>query len=308
MREKIGFNTFQLKMIALAFMLIDHVGSFIEGTPLWLRYIGRCSAPLFVFCMCWGLDYTKNRKKYLLRLYLASVAMALLWCFFILWFKGAGSSVYWEQRNNIFSTLFTTAAVITIFSSDQRKKIYSALIIFFWQAAAYGILFLADRLLPPDLLSDSFMDILLPPLTGCAVDCEGGIRWCVFGCLLYCVKNSRKMLAVGYTVWCVVFEFIFYSFAIGPRIMYFLGWHLGYDNMLFLICDQLYLIVEGEPFQFTPMTLHGLYFGNCQWMMLGALPFMLAYNHQKGRSVKWLFYIVYPLHILILASYVALHY
>lgn len=40
-----------LKVIALILMLLDHIGQFIPGTPLWLHWLGRLSAPVFMFCM-----------------------------------------------------------------------------------------------------------------------------------------------------------------------------------------------------------------------------------------------------------------
>jgi hypothetical protein len=36
--------------------------------------------------------------------------------------------------------------------------------------------------------------------------------------------------------------------------------------------------------------------------MIIALPFMLQYNEQKGRSSKWFFYLYYPAHIYVLAA------
>ena len=46
-------TTTTLKLIALALMLIDHIGEFIPGTPLFLRILGRASAPVFLFCSVW---------------------------------------------------------------------------------------------------------------------------------------------------------------------------------------------------------------------------------------------------------------
>lgn len=68
-------NTFTLKMIALVLMVVDHIGLYFEGAPVWFGWLGRLSYPLFLFCMVWGYQYTRNRKKFLLRLYLASLFM-----------------------------------------------------------------------------------------------------------------------------------------------------------------------------------------------------------------------------------------
>ena len=71
-------TTFQLKLLALLLMLIDHIGYYFEGTPAVLRLIGRLSFPLFLFCMTQGWRHTRDRKKYLLRLYGMSLVMACI--------------------------------------------------------------------------------------------------------------------------------------------------------------------------------------------------------------------------------------
>ncbi len=44
-------NTFTLKMIALILMVLDHIGYYFDGAPVWLNWLGRLSYPLFLFCM-----------------------------------------------------------------------------------------------------------------------------------------------------------------------------------------------------------------------------------------------------------------
>ncbi|MCL1830277.1 MAG: conjugal transfer protein TraX [Oscillospiraceae bacterium] len=45
--------------------------------------------------------------------------------------------------------------------------------------------------------------------------------------------------------------------------------------------------------------IHTLFY-NIQWMMIFALPLMLMYNGNKGKSRKWFFYIYYPVHIWVI--------
>lgn len=73
-------NTFTLKMIALTCMVIDHIGLYFPGAPVWFGWIGRLAYPLFLFCMIWGYHYTRSRGRYLLRLYLMSVFMTVFGC------------------------------------------------------------------------------------------------------------------------------------------------------------------------------------------------------------------------------------
>lgn len=71
-------TSFNLKIIAILFMVIDHVysylGSFI-GLPRWTSLPGRFVAPLFVFFLVEGFLYTRSKKKYFWRLFLGGVFM-----------------------------------------------------------------------------------------------------------------------------------------------------------------------------------------------------------------------------------------
>ena len=71
-------NGFILKVLAMVFMTMDHIGLFMmafnaEGTPLStigyvFRCIGRIAFPLFVLLLVEGIRNTSNRFKYLLRI------------------------------------------------------------------------------------------------------------------------------------------------------------------------------------------------------------------------------------------------
>ena len=90
--------------------------------------------------------------------------------------------------------------------------------------------------------------------------CEGSIIFVALGVCLYFTRNSKKWLSIGYCLFCLLF---FLPSALSGSL----------DSLL-------------------------LY--DYQWMMVGSLPLMLLYNGQKGRGLKWLFYIFYPAHIFIL--------
>ena len=57
-----------LKLIAMISMVFDHAGDMFFHDQLWMRMIGRLAMPLFSFCIAEGYRYTKDRKKYLLRM------------------------------------------------------------------------------------------------------------------------------------------------------------------------------------------------------------------------------------------------
>lgn len=82
MREKAQvLSEFALKLLAVLFMTLDHVGVFLSayaadgsmqaGWGLALQCVGRLAFPLFAFMLAEGMRYSKSREKYLLRLGIA---------------------------------------------------------------------------------------------------------------------------------------------------------------------------------------------------------------------------------------------
>ncbi len=57
-----------LKLIALLFMLIDHLGAVVfTGIPE-MRILGRLALPIYCWCMVVGFHYTRSTPRYLLRI------------------------------------------------------------------------------------------------------------------------------------------------------------------------------------------------------------------------------------------------
>ena len=63
-----GLTGNQLKIIAMLTMTCDHVGIQLFPQLLWLRILGRLSMPIYAYMIAEGCRYTRDRKKYLLRL------------------------------------------------------------------------------------------------------------------------------------------------------------------------------------------------------------------------------------------------
>ena len=75
----------QLKMIALLFMLLDHVGyrmtldNLVDNTKLWIsigetfRVFGRIAFPIFAFMVAEGFRHTSDRKRYAIRMLVFAV-------------------------------------------------------------------------------------------------------------------------------------------------------------------------------------------------------------------------------------------
>lgn len=83
MMERRGLSQEGLKLIACATMLLDHIGATLYPS-VGLRIIGRLALPIFCFLLAEGIHYTKNPRKYAMRLlvgiWLAEIPFDL--CFF----------------------------------------------------------------------------------------------------------------------------------------------------------------------------------------------------------------------------------
>lgn len=74
-----GFTGNQLKIIAMIAMTCDHVGLQLFPNVLLLRIIGRLALPIYAYMIAEGCRYTRNRKKYLLRIALLAAVCQVVY-------------------------------------------------------------------------------------------------------------------------------------------------------------------------------------------------------------------------------------
>lgn len=188
-------SSFALKITALSLMLLDHIGLYFPAAPVWFRWLGRGSFPLFLFCMAWSYHYTRNRRKFMLRLYLMSVFMA---CFGL--FLDARFPSEWGYGNhNIFVPMLLTGGIISIiegFQKDFRKglKLLGLL----------ALVQLLGRMLPGILpfarnLSGDVLTGFVPNL---AVN-EFGFPFIALGVAMYFLRDNRKQFCAVYLLFCL---------------------------------------------------------------------------------------------------------
>jgi len=271
----------KLKILALFFMLIDHIGGFIPGLPVYLHWIGRLSAPIFISCLTWGFTYTSNKKNYLIRLYIASLIMAII-------------QRWIHIDNNFFRTLLSVCIIISLIdfyrNKDENFKKY-LWIYLTWQIFSISICIFSISVIWP---SNEFILYFLPALLGNVFYLEGGLVFVCLGVLIFLSKNNKKTLAIGYTGFCA----IYFAVTVTSFLPRFLG-KLNYWGLTFS-SDTITYILD-TIIGLSPMNMGGsMFFKNYQWMMIMTLPFLLAYNGKRGKQMKYFFYIFYPVHIVIL--------
>lgn len=68
-----NLDTSWLKLVALAFMMIDHLGVAVFGNLPEMRMLGRIALPVYVWCLVVGCEFTHDIYRYALRLLLLAV-------------------------------------------------------------------------------------------------------------------------------------------------------------------------------------------------------------------------------------------
>lgn len=87
MESSKGFNSNHLKLIAIVAMTIDHAADIIYPSfqtrpfAIVMHIVGRLTAPIMWFFIAEGFFYTKNFKKYLMRMFAFAIISHFAYCF-----------------------------------------------------------------------------------------------------------------------------------------------------------------------------------------------------------------------------------
>lgn len=128
-----------LKLIAMITMVIDHVGIvFFPQYPVF-RMIGRLSFPIFAFLISEGFYYTKNLKKYILRMTVFAVLTEPIYMLFSI---GRIEFSFSNNHNVLFSFVLALLLLYFVKSGiDKKGKLW-----FLWFVPAIAGLAVADLL------------------------------------------------------------------------------------------------------------------------------------------------------------------
>ena len=121
-------NSNHLKLIAIIAMTIDHIADLIyPGMPNniisnILHIIGRLTAPIMFFFICEGFYYTKNLKKYILRLFLFAIISHFAYCFaFGINYIPFSSGNIFNQTSIMWSLAWSVVALYIIYKTNLKE-------------------------------------------------------------------------------------------------------------------------------------------------------------------------------------------
>ena len=186
---KRGLDAYKLKLIALIFMILDHILLLnypahehlnLPLLPEWIGVIARFVSPLFLYLMIDGFYHTRSRAKFLIRLFVAAIIM---WCgnavvnFYFPdreFVTGEQNILSLIQGHNIFITLAILFALVWCLESWKSKK---------------------NRLLNC---------ILIPIIAVLSLLFEGGFFLLPIAVVMWFFHEKKGLQCVGIIAWCLV--------------------------------------------------------------------------------------------------------
>ena len=233
-----GLSGTSIKFIAIIAMLIDHIAwAFVPTYSVFgqiMHVIGRITASIMCFFIAEGYYYTKNVKKYVLRLAIFALISHVPFIFF-----QTGNISIWGNTGVIYTLCLSLIALIAYDKIENRVLKHLSI------AVISVMAFVGDWMCFPIFMTINFWKH----------------------------RGNFKKLAIGH---CLI-TFIF----------------VGY------MCSLYYTM--GYPISYA------FIYTFFQFGMILALPILYLYNGKKGKFAekhkslnKWIFYIFYPLHLVIL--------
>lgn len=102
-------SAFTLKLLAFFLMVLDHIFYYISGTPIWFTYIGRIVAPIYFFLLVESFFHTRDRKKFIIRLFSAALVVFLI------------LNVMFKQPMNIFASMAMGVLMMELMEFTKRS-------------------------------------------------------------------------------------------------------------------------------------------------------------------------------------------
>ena len=255
-----------LKLIALLFMIIDHVGKVFFNNASDMRLLGRIAFPVYVWCMIVGFSRTRSVPRYLLRVLLVGLIAQPL---YVLALDTRGHlGVLLQEILSPLSSGFTFAGLGDVLYTIFLNKPNVFLTLALGLLALWGIRekkWLSHILLPAAAL-----------ILATVLKADYGWKGVTLFILLYAVQGSRPGIAAVMTAF-----FLFWGSGYGLTRTLF-GIPVDLTNLPPWLSDPLKAFMRLEAYG------------------LLSLPLILVRFPRDVRLPKWLSYSLYPAHLVLM--------
>jgi hypothetical protein len=260
--KKFGLNGTAIKIIAIVLMVFDHIHQMfaLGGAPIWLTWLGRPVFILFLFMSAESFYHTGNKKKYLIRLLVAA------------WIMVATSAVL---QLLLPFPVAETGETVALMNGAFMTFFVAGLYMLFWDILVDGV-----KTKKTGKVITAVLLFFVPVLTVLPTLVLSGMMGEIpFGILYPLMMISSALpcvlLVEGGPMY-VLLALVFYVFK--KRRMVQVG--------ALAVMSVIYFMMYNDATN--------------PWLMIAAAVPMLLYNGEKGRGMKWFFYVFYPAHIYLL--------
>ena len=125
MKNKVKLETtsFSLHIMAMVFMLCDHLwGTIVPGAD-WLTCIGRLTFPIFAFMIVEGYFHTKNLKKYVCRLFVFAILSEIPFNL------AMGSRIFYPVHQNVLWSFLISIGLIHWNEKVKEKQLWKRVVV-----------------------------------------------------------------------------------------------------------------------------------------------------------------------------------
>ena len=280
-------SSFIIKIIAIISMLFDHTNDVFIGHLSVLNLIGRIAFPLFSFQLVVGYTYTHNIKKYISRMFIFALISQIPYSIFIYIYTGT----YFEL--NIFFTLATSLICMYVLSSKNiniyLKLLYISicLIIAYYLKFDYSIFGISYPL---------FVFVFYPFQEKFGKNCFSLSSF-------LCMDNDSHLMNNNYIK--NIKDPVTTNNNLNNNFNHNSNHNSSHNfsnnsiiKLLFFIAGTLALSIV-KYVKLIPLISTSWFIGLVLFTFIPAI-IMIFFNGKKGPSLKYIFYIFYPAHLLLL--------
>ena len=280
-------SSFVIKIIAIISMLFDHTNDVFIGHLSVFNLIGRIAFPLFSFQLVVGYTYTHNIKKYISRMFIFALISQIPYSIFIYIYTGT----YFEL--NIFFTLATSLICMYILSSKNINIYLKLLYISICLIIAYYLKFDYSIF---GILYPLFIFVFYP-----FQEKFGKNRFSPSSFL--CMDNDSHLMNNNYR------QNIKNPVTTNNNLNNNFNHNSNHNSshnfsnnsiikLIFFIAGTLALSIV-KYVKLIPLISTSWFIGLVLFTFIPAI-IMIFFNGKKGPSLKYIFYIFYPAHLLLL--------
>lgn len=287
-------SLFFLKLIAIVLMLLDHIG-YVFGIDGWniinleswqfLRGIGRIAFPIFAYCIVNGLQKTRNIEKYIARMFLFAVISQIPFTLALyivnLMPITSDESLYYFSFNKY--GIVAVGLVLLGYLMIEKKLSKKIFFVFALAVMASGI---SLKIAGIWITYAGNLNVFYTLTLGLVI---------ISGIQRY--YKDYKIQAKQKVVLCIMMLLV--VFYIASRADY------GIAGVVLIV--GLYFAREKKQWIILTVCLwgvifYGMVYENWYNAMFACIAsgLICLYNGKKGMSVKYLFYLFYPVHLFAL--------